>query len=757
MSWFTASHDNVSADARGALVRVLAADRTRTAGAGVYLSGRKLLTCAHVVNAALGRPVLTPDNPGAVHLGIAFPVLSAVDERPVRLVAWVPPRPLNRHGPVLDGSLEWEGDLAVLELDEEPPAPVGPIPWREMQRGQQVRAWYGGGQAFSYADVLVGDWDGRIGYLDGQLSGAAVDEGYSGGPLFSLDDGAAVGLVMGRVAAPAGPLSAQHTLRRSWGMGWQSVLRELALVGAAPDTCERGPATGYASSGASGMRGTRGFAGDESVRDMMVGPLHSLLANPAARLDHASALAIELGLRTRADGSAPTVEQLADLLCATQRALPTLSESLAPTLSGAHGRGELNRLLALGRLTEVARLLSVAEHRFLLAKLEHLTQHDPGLVPRAATAALPYVDLPRSLQAARLAVSAVPAALLELEGRYGDGSPVPDESPRLPALLRVVEYVAAQAPGMACQALQEWSGRVAARLGIHASALAERRADAARWSARATATGVRVLVELDRHDKDPADRYRCSVWRMRADGTAARTVTATERPRTGREIARLIREVAGGAEGDGIALVAVTVTPDALELPVDEWDGADADEYIRAPLGEDFHLVLRCPQIRRRSSTGVRDLKRRWNARHQSDMLVADHGIGEETQLVRLLKTTHRDTARVFVHGSAARRSQLVRYCLAMGVPVVLWDREAAGTDDSRRLDTARPDGPVDELPERVRHFRVDAYADKAVAARPTLVWEDAGLPLPDELELADPAQGDGSFGDPMTGTEQAI
>lgn len=51
-----------------------------------------------------------------------------------------------------------------------------------MERGQQVRAWYGGGQPFSYADARVGAYDGRICYLDGQLSGAAVDEGYSGGP-----------------------------------------------------------------------------------------------------------------------------------------------------------------------------------------------------------------------------------------------------------------------------------------------------------------------------------------------------------------------------------------------------------------------------------------------------------------------------------------------------------------------------------------------------------------------------------------------
>ncbi|MEU4616213.1 trypsin-like peptidase domain-containing protein [Streptomyces umbrinus] len=735
MTWFGPLRDGRSADARGALVRVLSTDHARTAGAGVYLSGRRLLTCAHVVNVALGLRSLSPHDPGKVALDVAFPVLSAAGARRARLVAWIPPRS-HQYGPVADGSLEWDGDLAVLELDEEPPPPVGPVRWLEMERGQQVRAWYGGGQPFSYADVRVGAYDGGIGYLDGHLSGAAVDEGYSGGMLWSVADGAAVGLVMGRITAPDEPLSAQHTVRRSWGLGWQSVLRELAQAGAVPEPYLVDLRARSASVSVS--------AEDESVRDMMVGPLHTLLGDPTARAAHATALAAELGLRAPVDGTAPTVEELARLLVGTERALPTLTESLAPTVDDPRGRTELDRLLALGRLTETARLLSVAEHRVLLGKLDHLAQHDPGLLPRAATAALPYTDLPQSLQAARLAPHAVPAVLRELENWYGDGSPVPDETPRLPALLRVVEYVAAETGGLACRVLQEWSGRVAARLGIHASALRERRADAARWSARTTVTGARVLVELDRYAKDPAGHYRCSVWRLRGDGTAARAVTESDRPRTGREIARLVREVAGGAEGaeDGVALVAVSVPPDALELSVDEWDGASADEYIPAPLGEDFHLVLRCPKLRRRSRTGAGDLNRRWNSRNESDTLHADHRTGGRAGLIGLLKTTHRDTARVLLHGSAEHRGELLPVCLVMGVPIVLWDRGASGPGGSNRLAEMVPEGPVDGLPERVRHFRVRAYADGAAAVRPTLVWEDAELPLPDELQLADPSDG---------------
>ncbi|MFD9793525.1 trypsin-like peptidase domain-containing protein [Streptomyces sp. NPDC059070] len=742
MGWFKAPDDGASGDARGSLVRVLSADRGRTAGAGVYLSGRKLLTCAHVINAALGTRMLSPRDPGAVTLDVSFPALTA-DSRQARLVAWVPPRAAHHPGPVADGSLEWGGDLAVLELDEAPPPPVRPVRWLDMRAGQLVRAWYGGGQPFSYADVQVGLCDGRIGYLDGPLSGAAVDEGYSGGPLWSPADGAAVGLVMGRITAPGGPLDAQHTLRRSWGLTWQSVRQELARVGADPH-----PGTGPG-----------GPADDNSVRDMMMGPLHALLGDPTVRTAHCTALGAALGLRTQADGTAPSVEELAQLLCTAERALPTLAESLAATLTDSRSRAQLDRLLTLGRLTEASGLLSVAEHRTLVAKLHHLTGADPGLLPRAATAALPYVDLPRPLAAARLAPDDVAGAVRALEGWPGDCSPVPDETPRLPALLRVVEYVAAETGGIGCQALQDWSAQVAARLGVHASALGERRADAARWSDRSTGTGARVLVELSRHPKDPAEHYRCSVWRMRADGTAARTGVEAERPRTGREIARLVREVAGGSEaaGQGVAMVAVSVAPDALHLPVDEWDGAGPDEYVQAPLGEDFHLVLRCPQIRRRSRTGAGDLKRRWSARHRGEPLVADDRIRDENELVALLKTTHRDTARVLLVGPPAGRRQLVHFCLAMGVPIVLWDRAAGERGEAAPGDPRHgpdPHGPVDELPEKVRHFRVRAYMDPQVPARPALVWEDAGLPLPDELRLADPAAGTAH---PSEGTDQAI
>ncbi|MFI9227250.1 VMAP-C domain-containing protein [Streptomyces rimosus] len=729
MGWFTVPADAPPADARGALVRVVHGGTARTAGAGVQLAARSLLTCAHVVNLALGRRPLSPGDPGPVRLEVAFPALSPAPAVRARLTAWVAPRAADGAGPVPDGALEWAGDLAVLELDEPPPAPVRPLPWADMATGQEVRAWYGGGQPFTYADVRVGACDGRVGYLDGQLSGAAVEEGYSGGPLWSLRDAAAVGLVMGRITAPGGAFSAQHTVRRSWGVTRQAIEAELTRVGAGewlhPDRTRDGVA----------------FPEDGGLRDMLAGPVQALLGVPAERAVHATALAAELGLRTPGDGSAPSVEELATVLYTVERALPTLTESVARTVTERGARAELDRLLALGRLVEAGGLLSAAEHRKLLAKLTDLTTHDPGLLPRAAAAALPFVALPAPLHGARLSASAVPAVLRALETWTGDCSSVPHETPRLPALLRVVEYVAAEVGGLVGEVLREWSTRVARRLGVHPSALDERRADAARWAARTASAGACVLVELTRHTDDPPDRYRCAVWRVRDDGTAARTGPRDDRPLTDAEVARLVRSVASGAEGpgQGVPMVAVAVGPDGLQLPVDEWDGAEPGELYPAPLGEDFLVVLRCPRVRRHSRTAGHDLSRRWEARRRTGPLIADERITSDRELMGLLKTTHRDQGSVVVHGPPKHRAQLLNVCLFMGVPIVLWDREAEDHRQAARLEPSRPSGPLEELPERVRHFRVRAHMDPAQTARPALVWEDAGLPLPDELRLADP------------------
>ncbi|MET9803207.1 trypsin-like peptidase domain-containing protein [Streptomyces sp. NPDC006368] len=724
----------------GTRVSLLYEGSTKAAGAAALLSPRRVLTCAHVVNDALGRDLYSPERPtGSGPLRIAFRGSGATGHRTATLSVWVPPqrRP---------SAVEWEGDLAVLDLDEPAPRWLRPVVWRDMVEGQELRAWHGGGEAITFADTVVRLKEGRFGYLDGQLSGAAIGPGYSGGPLWTRDASAAAGLVVAHLMpAQAQPLQAQQAVRRSWAVPWQAVRDELARAGAVDvlDECAvAGPRPNCARQG--GQEAARSAAALTPV-------LRALLDDPERRGDHARTLAAGLGYALPpADGRpAPTVEELAEFLVAEERALATLTESLAPAVHGA-GREALNSLLALGRLEENVRLLSVGEHRQLLEDLRRVTAADATLVPRAAREALRYMVLPGPLGAsARLTEADLDTVVLGLEG-YPDGPSAGGGAPPVPALLRLAAFVASAAPDAATRgSLHAWCDRVAQRLGISPIALAERRADAANWAAHRPSPVSRIVLRLSADRTDP-DRYRCRIDLMRKDGSTT-GVASPEGTCTAEEIGRLVREAAEGCEGDDtypVTQVDVVVGRDGLQLPVDGWDtgsGALGDLFpdlggLRLALGAKYRVALRCPEMSRRSPRRDSEMRRRWAAGH-AGLLVVDETSGTVQQLYQLLETSHKDVAGVVLHGPREERDRLLDLCLALGVPVVLWDREADGHGHTARLDALAPAGPLHQLPERVREFRAAVFGSSvSSAARPALVWEDAELPVPGSLELLDPS-----------------
>lgn len=715
MGWFAPAADGDGWQGRSAVITVFAPGGGLTAGAAVQISGRWLLTCAHVVNDALARPQQSADHPGDALVGVGFPALPGADRRQARVRHWIP-----RRAPAA-GSFGWLADLAVLELCGDPPPRARPPAWCDMAAGQRLRAWYGAGQEYTYAEVRVGSCDGPLGYLDGELAGAAIGPGYSGGPL-CLPDGTVAGLVMAHIPAPEGQFSPKDVIRKCIAIPWQTIRAELAAAGVPAhlvDAVTPAPASPY---------------GHLAAR--MEQPLAALLGDPVIRADRAGQLAELHGLDHPRDGSAPTYRELAAFLLRHPRRTADLAEIHAPTLTTPAERALLHQLVCVAHADGAGLLLSTAEHRELLTHLGRLADADEALLPRAVQGALPYATLPAPLRTARLPAGALAEAVRSLESFGGDSAHVPHGTPRVPALLRVAEYAAALgADGAAAAALRAWNDRVARRLGIPDAALAERRQDAAEWAARHTGGHRRtVVVELDRHDGDPDQHFRVALWRTRPDGTPARVATGPDRPLPGPAIARLIREAADGAEGDP-ALVEVWVDDEHLQLPVDEWDDAGPDADLPAPLGEEYHVVLRCRAPRRNGSA----LARRWAARALSGPLVVDgRATDPKAAIVRLKKD--RACGRVVIHGPRSHRDTMLRACLLLGVPVVLWDRTADGYDHAPRLDPVGPTGPLDQLPERVRHFRVDAYADPAkYPARPALVWEDPDRPLPDGLWLADP------------------
>ncbi|EFL22366.1 LigA protein, partial [Streptomyces himastatinicus ATCC 53653] len=297
MGWF---HPRGSAPRPA--VSILAKDDGRPAGAGVLLPRQHLLTCAHVVNSALGKDMLAPDHPGAVAVSVRIHGPEHTVEADAELTAWIPPR--RDDGGL--GAFEWNGDLAVLRLAGALPPAFEPPRWHPMARRQFVRAWHGSGEPGVFADAEVSECDGRFGYFDGAERTLDIEPAYSGGPLWSNEESAVVGLVTAK-------LRVRGELRRAWGIPWQRVAWELRSAGV--DHLLPRP--------------------DEDVRDHPVyAELTTLLDGPLSLSDGwvrcCRAVARQCGLDHRADGT-PSADEFARLLLTRGRALPALVEAVRPT------------------------------------------------------------------------------------------------------------------------------------------------------------------------------------------------------------------------------------------------------------------------------------------------------------------------------------------------------------------------------------------------------------------------------------------
>lgn len=167
------------------------------AGAGLLLTGRTVLTCAHVVEAAL-----RPSDPGPAPEGtvlVDFPGIEGAGPLPARVAegGWL------RNPPA--------ADLAVLELAQAPPAGVGAAPAGTCGTDTGTPVTLFGHPA----PVPDGLWArGRVtgpggphpGWrqVDGlDAVGARVERGFSGAGVWDLDRGLVIG-VLASVLVPSG-------------------------------------------------------------------------------------------------------------------------------------------------------------------------------------------------------------------------------------------------------------------------------------------------------------------------------------------------------------------------------------------------------------------------------------------------------------------------------------------------------------------------------------------------------------------------
>jgi hypothetical protein len=184
--------DNAApAGLRRFVIRVL--DSGGTAGLGVLISDRAILTCAHVVNKALGRDLREPrkpDNDAVVE--VVFPLLSGVDWRgQARIERWLAPPP--QEGGV-------GADLAGLMLTSGLPEGAGPARLARRALPGGIADLFGYPRARPHGGwveaVVRSEVEGGRLQLDTTERGALhVQPGYSGSPVCDRRSGHVVGLL----------------------------------------------------------------------------------------------------------------------------------------------------------------------------------------------------------------------------------------------------------------------------------------------------------------------------------------------------------------------------------------------------------------------------------------------------------------------------------------------------------------------------------------------------------------------------------
>lgn len=176
-----------------AVVRLIEPATATVAGLGVLVGARQVVTCAHVVNTALGLDQRSQACPAAARrLQVEFPLLPGVPPRAATVAVWVPP--------AVEGT---GGDVAGLELSEA--APSGAVPARlatvDAAAGEALRVFgYPGTPPRTngaWVDVEVkGGVGGQLIQVESRANQTIkAQPGYSGSPVWRPGTGQVVGLL----------------------------------------------------------------------------------------------------------------------------------------------------------------------------------------------------------------------------------------------------------------------------------------------------------------------------------------------------------------------------------------------------------------------------------------------------------------------------------------------------------------------------------------------------------------------------------
>ncbi|MGW4994216.1 VMAP-C domain-containing protein [Streptomyces mirabilis] len=656
----------------------------RPVGAGVLIAPRLVLTCAHVVNSALGRDrfdTLLPPRDQTV------PVRLPHVDRERRLAGrvlpemWRPPRSRSEAGhpaPPPAGMLPYYGDLAVLELDTEAPPGAEPAPFLPQRDSNEVVAQWASGHALptlrAIPRVSAHPWIA----LD--VLGGTVADGFSGGPLWDRERQAVVGLVVAAHEAAPQPGHDHHRLPAAmYAISLSSI--EAELPGLPPVAV---PAAG------------RG-------RQQLLAMLEQLLTSRQAVRECEERLAAQLGRRPA--GPAADVERLAGMAMGVRRGVPELLDIVYEHLaefrpSSLTEVGGWEGMLRIARLVSPRERLSLQRRRNLNALLAQCDAIDPTTLLRTV---LPYAEgLPTPVDLAD--------ATDILEGY--DPQPGQPMTPLLQGIVHIVVQERA-AGGDLADDLDAWARSAAPRLGVARAAVDQFRADAsvahAATAAARRTESVPPRVQVELLPVAPGQLFTYQIWVWSGDGRHE-VVLAQDTEVPSHQVVEAIRQVLNTEvqEHPETALVEFFVAPAWLRLDVDTWEfPGDADDGGFYP-GITRRVVLRSSERTRETYAGW---KRRSSALPTAPRLLLDERCTDPA-VARARLEVSPDAGIVVVCCDRQQQGRVLRQCIQAGVHTVLWHRE----NHSGQLATdllALVEG-IDHtrIPEAVRLERAKAKAD---------------------------------------------
>jgi hypothetical protein len=168
-------------------------------GMGILVKVREVVTCAHVIDAALGEDWLQGSDPGIVNVCFPFTeryicIKGTVDRR-----RWFAPGRTSSGEP---------SDIAVIELETEVPASVEPALLSDPVVGATVKAYGFRGKEIDgvWKSHPDGQWaegkiagpqpGGRVQFEGFRPTGARIERGFSGGGAYDAEQDAVVGMIV---------------------------------------------------------------------------------------------------------------------------------------------------------------------------------------------------------------------------------------------------------------------------------------------------------------------------------------------------------------------------------------------------------------------------------------------------------------------------------------------------------------------------------------------------------------------------------